>query len=82
MHEYVTLYSVHSMLRTKMNFFSCPCKKPSKMIVIVSREPENAFRKISYGSSPLHKIFKNYQIYPFYNFLAKCDKIWPINVSH
>ena len=72
----------HSMLRTKMNLFSCPCMKTPKMIVIRSREPENAFRKISFRRPPLHKIFKNCQIYTFFNFLAKCNKIWPINWSH
>ena len=70
------------MLRTKMNLLAYPCTKTAKMIVIRSRESENAVRKISYRRSPLHKIFKNCQIQPFFNFLAKCDKIWPINGSH
>ena len=74
--------SKHSMLRKKMNLFSCPCIKPPKMIVITCRETENAFRKISHRRSSLHKIFKNCQIYTFFNFLAEYDNNWVINVSH
>ena len=81
-HNFLAVSTTHSMLRTKMNLFSLPCPKLPKMIVIGSREPENAFRKISYRRPPLHKIFKNCQIYPVFDFLAKNDKIWVINWSY
>ena len=49
-----------------MNLLAYPCTKTAKIIVIRSREPENAVRKISYRRSLLHKIFKNYQNCPFF----------------
>ena len=78
---YVRLLS-HSMLRTKMNLFSLPRPKSSKIDQKCSNKQENDVRKISSRRPPLHKIFKNCQIYPFFNFLAKYVKIRAINVSH